>query len=603
MEYADGVVAASPDVDPKVLDMARASGKPMLEYHRRRQRTFSIITTDSMKRFNNFRRMLLPVAALAAAIGLTLGGCTKVDDTLGGNLIPDNQQMRAGYVQLPRADELNPKKYVETRLFQTDSIVSSNITYGYMGSMLNDTLGHRSAGFLSQMVNYYKVVQDTSATCRSSTRRRSCFKVTSFGRDSVTEQSFAVYEVVSNKYLTEKPIAPNKSQRDSTFYLNFDPVAEGVYNPDEPLFTFTLGGEGKYPSTTSAVTLEPTEAGKKYIRRLMLQEGEYAGDYSIYSADSLKYWVEAFKGLYIAPNPEKPLTEYGKGTIFATELTYSGLSVYGRNRVKDDPSLIKDTIGMVYYFYEDGAEFGNVSVNNVKHGYEEATIARRINIEEARETAENRPENPLVYVEGMGGVVTEMTFSPEFFAELEAEIAKGNADGKNFKTLAFSQVRMSIYFNDSDYEWEKIADGTAGDILRMTDQMNAYPARLGMYTNYKTLTPISDYAYIYEQNYGSSVTLAYNGKINRSRGCYVMDITGYMQQLWNSYMEAKADAGGEVANIDWDKVKNRSVYIGPEAYGLYTTSFGVLQGMPTQAGTAEPNNAPIRFSMAYNLIK
>lgn len=556
-----------------------------------------------MKRFNNFRRMLLPVAALAATIGLTLGGCTKMDDTLGGNLIPDNQQMRAGYVQLPRADELNPKKYVETRLFQTDSIVSSNITYGYMGSMLNDTLGHRSAGFLSQMVNYYKVDSGYFGYMPIFDSAQILLKVTSFGRDSVTEQSFAVYEVVSNKYLTEKPIAPNKSQRDSTFYLNFDPVAEGVYNPDEPLFTFTLGGEGKYPSTTSAVTLEPTEAGKKYIRRLMLQEGEYAGDYSIYSADSLKYWVEAFKGLYIAPNPEKPLTEYGKGTIFATELTYSGLSVYGRNRVKDDPSLIKDTIGMVYYFYEDGAEFGNVSVNNVKHGYEEATIARRINIEEARETAENRPENPLVYVEGMGGVVTEMTFSPEFFAELEAEIAKGNADGKNFKTLAFSQVRMSIYFNDSDYEWEKIADGTAGDILRMTDQMNAYPARLGMYTNYKTLTPISDYAYIYEQNYGSSVTLAYNGKINRSRGCYVMDITGYMQQLWNSYMEAKADAGGEVANIDWDKVKNRSVYIGPEAYGLYTTSFGVLQGMPTQAGTAEPNNAPIRFSMAYNLIK
>ena len=556
-----------------------------------------------MKRFNNFRRMLLPVAALAATIGLTLGGCTKVDDTLGGNLIPDNQQMRAGYVQLPRADELNPKKYVETRLFQTDSIVSSNNTYGYMGSMLNDTLGHRSAGFLSQMVNYYKVDSGYFGYMPIFDSAQILLKVTSFGRDSVTEQSFAVYEVVSNKYLTEKPIAPNKSQRDSTFYLNFDPVAEGVYNPDEPLFTFTLGGEGKYPSTTSAVTLEPTEAGKKYIRRLMLQEGEYAGDYSIYSADSLKYWVEAFKGLYIAPNPEKPLTEYGKGTIFATELTYSGLSVYGRNRVKDDPSLIKDTIGMVYYFYEDGAEFGNVSVNNVKHDYEEATIARRINIDEARETAENRPENPLVYVEGMGGVVTEMTFSPEFFAELEAEIAKGNADGKNFKTLAFSQVRMSIYFNDSDYEWEKIADGTAGDILRMTDQMNAYPARLGMYTNYKTLTPISDYAYVYEQNYGSSVTLAYNGKINRSRGCYVMDITGYMQQLWNSYMEAKADAGGEVANIDWDKVKNRSVYIGPEAYGLYTTSFGVLQGMPTQAGTAEPNNAPIRFSMAYNLIK
>ena len=101
-----------------------------------------------MKRYNNFRRMLLPVAALADTIGLTLGGCTKVDDTLGGNLIPDNQQMRAGYVQLPRADELNPKKYVETRLNQTYSIFSSNITYVFMESMLSDNLGKSSARFL-----------------------------------------------------------------------------------------------------------------------------------------------------------------------------------------------------------------------------------------------------------------------------------------------------------------------------------------------------------------------------------------------------------------------------------------------------------------------
>lgn len=554
-----------------------------------------------MKQFNNFRRRLLPVAALAATIGLILQGCTKVDDTLGGNLIPDNQQMKAGFVTLPRADEINPKKYVETRLFQTDSIVSSNITYGYFGSMLNDTLGRRSMGFLSQMVNYYLVDSGYFGYKPIFDSAQIMLKVTSFGRDSLTEQSFAVYEVLSNKYLTDKPIAPNKSERDSTFYLNFDPATEGVYNPDEPLFTFSLGGEGKYPSTTTAVTLKPTEAGKKYISRLMLQEGKYAGDYSIYSADSLKYWVEEFRGLYIAPDPAKPLTEYKKGTIFATDLTYSGLSVYGRNRVKDDPSLIKDTIGMVYYFYEDGAEFGNVSVNNVKRDYTEATIADKIVIEQAKETATTRLENPRLYVEGMGGVVTEMTFTPEFFAELEAEITKGNKDGKDFKTLAFSQVRMSVYFEDSDYEWEKIADGTAGDIVRLTDQMNAYPSRLGMYTNYKKLTPISDYAYVYEQNY--STELAYYGKINRSRGCYVMDITGYMQQLWNSYMQAKTDAGGVVENIDWSKVTNLSVYIGPEAYSLYTTTFGVLQGMSTEAGATVSNNAPIRFTMAYNLIK
>lgn len=32
MEYADGMVVASPDVDAKVLEIARESGKPMLEY-------------------------------------------------------------------------------------------------------------------------------------------------------------------------------------------------------------------------------------------------------------------------------------------------------------------------------------------------------------------------------------------------------------------------------------------------------------------------------------------------------------------------------------------------------------------------------------------
>ena len=51
-------------------------------------------------------------------------------------------------------------------------------------------------------------------------------------------------------------------------------------------------------------------------------------------------------------------------------------------------------------------------------------------------------------------------------------------------------------------------------------------------------------------------------------------------------------------DIDWDKVANRTVYIGPDAYSLYSTSFGVLQGM-----AADGNEAPIRFEIFYNLIK
>lgn len=549
-----------------------------------------------MKQFNNFRRKLLPVAALAAVIAAVFAGCTKVDDTLGGNLIPDNQQMKAGYVEL-RGEGLNPKKYVETRLFQSDSLISSNISYGYFGTILNDTLGERKAGFLSQMINYYKVDEGYFGYEPIFDSAQIMLKITSIGSDSLTEQTFAVYEIISNDYIDKKPISAGKSQADTTFYINFNPQnpngdgsAEKVYDENKPLFTFKLGGEGTTPSTTTSITMTPTEEGRDYVKRLMLQKkGEkYYNDYSIYSPDSLEYWVKEFKGLYIAPDPKTPITENGKGTIFATSLDYSGLAVFGRNRVKDDPTLIKDTIGMVYYFYESGTEFGNVSVNTISHKYNDQVI----DIDQAKESNTDRLPDPRVFVEGMGGVVTEMTFTPEFFAELENVIAEENEkEGKDFKTLAFSQAKMSVYFTESEYEWEELTFGPG-----LIAEMNAFPSRLGLYTNFKTLTPISDYAYSYEQNYNT--TLSYGGYINRSRGCYVMDITGYMQQLWNSYIKAKEAAGGVIDDIDWTKVTNRTVYIGPEAYSLYSSSFGVLQGM-----TDPVNKAPIRFDLAYNLIK
>lgn len=123
-----------------------------------------------------------------------------------------------------------------------------------------------------------------------------------------------MYEILSNDYIDKKPIAADKSQADTTFYINFDPQnpngdgsAAPVYNPEKPLFWFYLGGEGTTPSTATNITLEPTEEGKNYIKRLMLQEGEYKDDYSIYSPDSLEYWIKEFKGLYICPDPNEPV--------------------------------------------------------------------------------------------------------------------------------------------------------------------------------------------------------------------------------------------------------------------------------------------------------
>ena len=46
MHYADGVVAASQDLDPKVLEWARNSGKPLLEYQ----------SPDAEDFFDNYNR-------------------------------------------------------------------------------------------------------------------------------------------------------------------------------------------------------------------------------------------------------------------------------------------------------------------------------------------------------------------------------------------------------------------------------------------------------------------------------------------------------------------------------------------------------------------
>lgn len=592
-----------------------------------------------MKRFNNARRTLR-IALLALVGALTFGSCTKVDDTLGGNLIPDNQQMRAGYVTIDgrtkTIDGLNPRKYVETRLFKTDSVISSNISYGYFGAQINDTLGERTAGFLTQMVSYYTVPEGYFGYMPIFDSAQILLSISSFGRDTLTEQHFAVYEILSNDYITKK------EKNDTTFYLNFTPD-ESTVNTQKPLFRFTLGGEGKYPSTTTAVTMTPTDEGRDYIKRLMLQkEGEkYYNDYTIYTNDSLEYFLEEFPGLYIAPDPDPQyaLTKQGSntGTIYATSLEASGLSIYGRNRVEGDPSLIKDTVGMVFYFYDSYAPHGNVSVNSIQHDYAQISVPEvafeEKDAQEPEAGAEDTREAVTqLRVEGLGGAITEMTFTHEFFARLEEVIAEENAkDGKNFRTLAFSQARMSIYFTGSSYDWSDLdpnpGDGSTGSpLLPLIEEMNAAPNRLGLYTNYKTLTPVSDYAYSYEQNYSTS--LAYGGYVNRSRGCYVLNITGYLQQLWNSYIEVKEAAGAVYPSlpskdkqgniqaedlaafqagyeawekaVNWDAVANRTVYIGPEAYSLYSNSFGVFQGASTDDKTLD---CPIRFDLAYNLIK
>ena len=532
-----------------------------------------------MNKFNKLRHLFTALAAGVLAIG-SVACSVEVDDTLGANLVPENQQMKAGYLAI---DNRNPRRYVETRLYQTDSIVSSNIANGYFGSQLDKKLGRRTAAFLTQYTNYYAVDSGYFGYLPLFDSAQLTLSINTYGGDTTSVQQFGIYEVISNTYLAEK--------KDTTFYLGFDPEAEGLVAAN-PIFTFELGGD-KGPATT-AVTLTPTAAGHDFIDRLFLKKGTYQGDYSIYSRDSIKQWLEEFKGLYI-----KPLSDpSGEGAIYVTTLENSTLSIYGRNRRKEDPSLIQDTIGMVYYFNDTYyATNPNVSINHITHDYSQGSL--NFDVSKVNETATERIETGSLIIEGLGGILSELTFTEEFFGALQQVLDTEKAEsGKEFSTLAFSQAMIYFYFPSSIYDYLSIGPALGDQYTSLIEEMDSAQARLGLYTDYKKLTGISDYAYTYEQSY--STTLAYDGYINRSHGRYAMNITGYMQSLWNNYRKERDAAKAEGRAIDYSKIEKRTLYLGPEAYSAYSFDISYLQGANNDT---EPElTAPIRMEFTYNMV-
>ena len=113
--------------------------------------------------------------------------------------------------------------------------------------------------------------------------------------------------------------------------------------------------------------------------------------------------------------------------------------------------------------------------------------------------------------------------------------------------------------------------------------------------NYNTLSPVIDYDYVYENTYGTDII--YNGYLDRSRGCYVLNITAHIQKLFNSIRQE--DGTYDVSKAD---EKLRVLYIGAEAVSPYSLAESVLQGMTVGADGARVST-PIQIDLTYTLIK
>lgn len=576
------------------------------------------MTTIQDSMMNCFRLIL------CAAVALFAVGCSAdVDSELGYDIIPDHQKMemrhltfKGGKVLRFNAAASDEDKSVydseegnffRTSLYRTDSLLSSNISYGYIGVEHSDTFGMRSSALASSILFMNSVDKETGFGYRPIFDTLSLIlTINDYGVDTLTPVRYEIYE------LTKPLLGSVVDAKDTTAYTNCDITK--AYDETKPLFTFVFPDGKKTGPTTTSIDLTPVDMSRNgqtwdFVRRMMLIPEDYdtnsewdgyARDVdSLYSSE--KNWQQAFHGIYIKPVLES-VDRSKRGALYSFDLKSSGLQLQGRNRNPKDPTLIQDTIGANFYFYDESIEpyttnYGqyvpgvegaiNISVNKVEHDYSGSLIGA-LNIDAYDESGNKLPNSSRdevaeCYVEGLAGVATELYFTDEFLQQIQRAYTN-DKDGSKYRAIGVNQCRLYIYMKNASYVW---ADNIS-NAATLTPLMDKFIPRLGSYVGYSKLNCIADYDPVYETQSGSS--LAYGGYLNRTRGCYEMDITGFMQRLCN-YVNSLE----KLEDYD-ESIVSRTIFIGPEAVSPFTFKHTELQGS-SAAG------APIHLEMTYTMIK
>ncbi len=310
-----------------------------------------------MRNFSNrLRRTIYLLSVIFAA--LCVGGCTMVaDNTLGSDIMPEGQVMVMRHLKYQGNTKIyfdaeadrntkvdlaqEGKNLIETRLYRTDSLVSSNLSVGYMGVRRSEIFGERVAGFASTMLYMnsldeekgfgYMPIFDTM---------KFVLTVNNYGGDTLVPIRYKVYELL--RPLDESLLKYDSEREDSVAYINWalNGDATGLYDESRPIFEFTFPNSelGEGPSTVM-IPMENTAYSWDFARRLMLVPDDYATNaewdgygrsgIEIYSSDAK--WSSKFYGLYVTPDLDKTSSD-NEGAMYALDLTASGIMLQGRNR-------------------------------------------------------------------------------------------------------------------------------------------------------------------------------------------------------------------------------------------------------------------------------
>lgn len=540
-----------------------------------------IVITDSMKSYSKIKSLVAASVLVVISMVMTFTGCTTTADyTLGDEFAPSNQQMimrtrsyKAGMVREASMEE-TPCRIFETRLFRTDSVISNDVDYFNIGIQRNERFGVRRMGFVSQFLHMVLPNDSTGFGYRPIyDSMMFLFRIDTFAGDTAKPIKYNVY------WLTEDLVEDGAT--DTVLYTSYDPRKAGHLNSDaKPIFTFTFPDQanGVYTDTPK-VRMKETDQTMGFINRLLCMDkldenGLANNNVEVYKSDSL--FLKTFKGLWVEPAEDNP----DDAAIYTIDIDDTSMQLYGRTRnTGADADIVADTLDISYVFRNNySGSWGNVWAQSVKHDYSTTELA---NLPMDESLAE-RAEVQIAYVDGCGGVVTELYFTDEFLLSLR-DI---NSDDDEYVTAAINQAELHFYLEESDYDYEKL------DPIALADAMNTAIHRLGLYTDYKKLSPVLDY--MFEQE--GTTTLDYNGYLNRSRARYEMNISAFIQELMNALLAIEPDANG---NIDLGKLQApRTLYIAPEAENQFSLSRSILQG-----SNHELNRASIELELTYTLVK
>lgn len=389
-----------------------------------------------------FKKLLSAASVLCWIAALAAPSCTDVDDSLGQEFIPGDEQMQV---------ETRTVSGIKTYVTLYDSIVSSNLGYAYIGRAHDETFGTTATAALVQMLPYSLPDSMSDMGFRptvDSVKLRLLMR--SWGGDTLTSQTVNVYEV------RERLVS------DTTFYTDFP--YENYIDP-EPLFTFELKGRPNPDDYTQYVYTDFTPRQKEYVQAMV------ECDSATYHNDTT--FVNKFKGLVFAPAAESP----ENAAIYRIDLQYAFFSVFAHNYWEEAPATRKDTVSL-HLSFEDRTILArnSLSVNSVRHDYAGSQV-----------TAVNDTVNPAtpVFVQGMGGVTTMLEFPDALISEIRALLPSPEYD------MVINRARLVM----------PLTGGPEPSV----ETLDEAPPRLGSYTDYAGKVSISDYNYTYEHEYSQQL--------------------------------------------------------------------------------------------------